>query len=197
MEERWYLGGVHTRPRANLDSGHNRMTRVQRVGGLEHQQPTSEHKQLRAAAFVPLVERLFFLFLLLQLRHNAAVGPALTGRVRSVYFQDVSRLQKWPNGRRLSSAPGEMLNKIAKRMKLSPSVIRPGPFLCMGRKQSPLLTKGISALSNIISHQKEWEKWFWIKCSLTVEGANNLVRTIGLGVTSITGHHLAVSWQRD
>lgn len=60
----------------------------------------SQHKQLRAAAFVP---RLFILFLFWQLRHNAGVGLALTGRVRAVCRQDVSRLQgreKCPNGRR-------------------------------------------------------------------------------------------------
>lgn len=39
----------------------------------------SQHKQLRAAAFVPPEERLFILFLFWQLCHNAGVGPALTG----------------------------------------------------------------------------------------------------------------------
>lgn len=44
----------------------------------------SQHKQLRAAAFVPLAELLFILFLFRQLGHNAGVGLALTGRVCAV-----------------------------------------------------------------------------------------------------------------
>lgn len=54
----------------------------------------SQHKQLRAAAFVPLAELLFILFLFWQLGHNAGVGLALTGRVCAVCRQDVSRLQE-------------------------------------------------------------------------------------------------------
>lgn len=44
----------------------------------------SQHKQLRAAAFVPVVELLLIPFLFRQLRHNAGVGLALTGRVCAV-----------------------------------------------------------------------------------------------------------------
>lgn len=51
----------------------------------------SQHKQLRAAAFVPL---LFILFLFWQLRHNAGVALAPTGRVCAVCRQDVARLQE-------------------------------------------------------------------------------------------------------
>lgn len=54
----------------------------------------SQHKQLRAAAFVPVVELLLIPFLFRQLRHNAGVGLALTGRVCAVCRQDVSRLQE-------------------------------------------------------------------------------------------------------
>lgn len=51
----------------------------------------SQHKQLRAAAFVPL---LFILFLFWSLGHNAGVGPAPTGRVGAVCCEDVGRLHE-------------------------------------------------------------------------------------------------------
>lgn len=54
----------------------------------------SQHKQLRASAFVPLVEHLYILFLFWQLSHNAGVGPALTGRLHTVCCEDIRRLQE-------------------------------------------------------------------------------------------------------
>lgn len=68
-----------TEPRANLNSGNNGLSREQREGRLMASVvDISQHKQLRAAAFVPL---LFCLFLFWQPDHNAGVGPAATGRV--------------------------------------------------------------------------------------------------------------------
>lgn len=66
-------------PRANLNRGNNGLSREQREGRLMASAvDISQHKQLRAAAFVPL---LFCLFLFWQPDHNAGVGPATTGRV--------------------------------------------------------------------------------------------------------------------
>lgn len=71
-----------TEPKANLNKSNNGLSRVQRGGRLMASVVyISQHKQLRAAAFVPL---LFILFLFWQLRHNAGVGLAPTGRVCAV-----------------------------------------------------------------------------------------------------------------
>lgn len=93
-----------TEPKANLNRSNNGLSRVQREGRLTASVGyISQHKQLRAAAFVP---RLFILFLFWQLCHNAGVGLALTGRVCAVCRQDVGRLRgererkkKRPDGR--------------------------------------------------------------------------------------------------
>lgn len=65
-------------------------------GGSRHRRPTvSQHKQLGASGLLgPLSPLLRCLFLFGQLRHNAGVGPAATGRGSHVGRKDVTRLQE-------------------------------------------------------------------------------------------------------
>lgn len=65
-------------------------------GGSRHRRPTiSQHKQPGASGLLgPLSPLLRCLFLFGQLRHNAGVGPAATGRGSDVCRKDVTRLQE-------------------------------------------------------------------------------------------------------
>lgn len=85
-----------TEPRANLNSGNNGLSREQRGGRLTASAAHSLTTQTAQGCGLlgPLSPLLRCLFLFCQFCHNAAVGPAATGRVSFVCREDVTRLQE-------------------------------------------------------------------------------------------------------